>query len=104
MSMFKPMAGRYRDDMIEVRIRMDMRSELEQLAEESAELAQAAIKMIRATGLSKSPTPVKLNDAWSDVVEEAGDVLMLLDLLGAVDIDTSDNPKWERWARRLRGK
>ena len=35
--------------------------------------------------------------------EEAGDVLMLLEFLGIVeDGTTADNPKWERWAKRIR--
>lgn len=84
-----------------VRARLTTRDLLEQLAEECAELAQAALKVIRANGMSANATPITAQSAYSKIVEESGDVLMLLDLLRLADIDTSDNPKWERWAARL---
>ena len=35
--------------------------------------------------------------------EEAGDVLILLELLNILeDGTTAHNPKWERWAKRIR--
>lgn len=80
--------------------KLDRRTALEQLAEEASELAQAALKVIRAEGLSKNPTPEK--KALSNLVEEAGDVLMVMELLGLVPSNTTeDNPKWRRWSDRL---
>lgn len=50
---------------------------LEQLAEECAELAKAALKLSR--GMRKeNPTPVTVNDAFDNLVEEIGDVRLLL--------------------------
>ena len=44
-----------------------------QLAEESAELSQAALKLRRAiTGTN--PTPKSIKDAWNDLLEEIADV------------------------------
>ena len=48
---------------------------LEQLAEESAELSQAALKCIRAQGFSQNPTPVSCEDAMKNLQEEINDVL-----------------------------
>jgi NTP pyrophosphatase (non-canonical NTP hydrolase) len=74
---------------------------LEQLAEEASELSQAALKVIRAKGLSNNPTPVNECDAYSNLKEELYDVLAVASLLGIVDYDDNDNHKWERWAKRL---
>lgn len=76
----------------------------EQLAEESAELAQAAIKTIRAAGYTRNKTPVTREEAAKDLLEEMTDVVILLDLI--VDIErlvafNELNPKWERWVKRL---
>ena len=46
-----------------------------QLAEESAELSQAALKCIRAQGFSQNPTPVSCEDAMKNLQEEINDVL-----------------------------
>lgn len=80
---------------------------LEQLAEESNELAIAALKLIRAENLSENPTPTNANEALANFHEELADVVMVLDSLGFIPllkivIDQNDNnPKWERWARRI---
>lgn len=82
---------------------------LEQLAEEASELAQAALKMIRAVGYSENKTPVTIETAKENLQEEADDTLMMLSLLGLLtDGNPEDkwqnpdnNPKWERWATRL---
>ena len=58
---------------------------LEQLAEESAELSQAALKLIRASGMSQNPTPISKNEALDSLKEEANDVLIVLKVLGFVD-------------------
>lgn len=50
---------------------------LEQLAEECAELAKAALKLSRVMR-KENPTPVTVNDAFDNLVEEIGDVRLLL--------------------------
>lgn len=79
---------------------------LAQLAEEAAELSQAALKLRRAlTGIN--PTPVTVDEARKSLVEEAADVYNVLGLL----LDAADNAeiysiirrKKERWLNRLEG-
>lgn len=79
---------------------------LTQLAEESAELSQAALKLRRAlTGIN--PTPVTVDEARKSLVEEAADVYNVLGLL----LDAADNAeiysiirrKKARWLNRLEG-
>ena len=76
-----------------------------QLAEEAAELSQAALKLRRAiTGTN--PTPVDFNAAYDNLLEEIADVE------GAVKVLTLDRKKEEiakissdkitRWAQRLK--
>lgn len=79
---------------------------LAQLAEEAAELSQAALKLRRAlTGIN--PTPVTADEARKNMVEEAADVYNVLGLL----LDAEDNAeiyeiirrKKARWLNRLEG-
>ena len=79
---------------------------LAQLAEEAAELSQAALKLRRAlTGIN--PTPVTVDEARKSLVEEAADVYNVLGLL----LDAADNAeiyeiirrKNARWLNRLEG-
>ena len=79
---------------------------LTQLAEECAELSQAALKLRRAlTGIN--PTPVTAEEARRNLVEEAADVYNVLGLL----LDAEDNVeiydiiRWKkaRWLNRLEG-
>ena len=79
---------------------------LTQLAEECAELSQAALKLRRAlTGIN--PTPVPAEEARRNLVEEAADVYNVLGLL----LDAEDNVeiydiirrKKARWLNRLEG-
>lgn len=72
---------------------------LEQLAEETAELAQAAMKCIRAEGLSNNVTPVTAGQARTNLQEEFSDVLVVAELLELVDCQ--NEKKWQRWAERL---
>lgn len=81
---------------------LDRRALLEQLAEECSELSQAALKCIRAEGLSNNVTNTTAKEANENLVEEVGDVLMVCDALGLmVDGLTKNNPKWGRWKNRL---
>lgn len=79
---------------------------LTQLAEECAELSQAALKLRRAlTGIN--PTPVTAEESRKNLVEETADVYNVLGLL----LDAEDNAeiysiirrKKERWLNRLEG-
>ena len=75
---------------------------LEQLAEESAELSQAALKLIRAHGMSQNPTPISEDKALASLKEEANDVLILLVILGLADQSAvHDWRKLVRWAERI---
>ena len=74
---------------------------LEQFAEEASELAQAALKLIRAAGYSNNPTPVTKQEAEANLEEELHDVLAVASLLGIIGYDDDENPKWQRWAERL---
>lgn len=80
---------------------LDARTLLEQLAEEASELAQAALKLIRAAEYSNNPTPITLQEAEVNLDEELHDVLAVASLLGIIDYDDDENPKWKRWAERL---
>lgn len=78
-----------------------------QLAEEAAELSQAALKLRRVMD-GTNPTPVTRGGAQDNLVEEIADVWVCLDLLGL----SHDKPrirkimseKLERWSRRLEEK
>lgn len=48
---------------------------LEQLTEEAAEMQQAAMKLIRAEGLSNNTTPVTAGQARTNLQEEFSDLL-----------------------------
>ena len=79
---------------------------LAQLAEEAAELSQAALKLRRAlTGIN--PTPVTAEEARANLGEEIADILNVSDLL--LEIDDVDEiydivqRKRERWLKRLEG-
>lgn len=86
-----------------IRAKLDKREILEQLAEEASELSKAALKVIRARGMSKNATPVNPIQAENDLIEEAADVMGVLALL--IPDERYDNFvsywKIERWAERL---
>lgn len=72
---------------------------LEQLAEEAAELSQAALKCIRAEGLSNNTTPISAGQARTNLQEEFSDVLTVAELLEL--IDCRNDKKLQRWAERI---
>ena len=91
-----------------VKSHLGERTKLEQLAEEANELSQAALKLIRAKGMSDNATPVTADKALDNLQEEVMDVLACLVVLD-VDLEqalktTTANPKWLRWANRLKGE
>ena len=75
----------------------------EMLAEEAAELSQAALKVIRAEGMSGSVTPITAEEAHANLNEEVVDVLVVLAALN-VEIFNAKlaEEKVQRWADRLR--
>lgn len=78
-----------------------------QLAEECAELAQAALKLRRViTG--DNPTPVSEREASADFVEEVADVMGCLMALefptGCGEIRDIQESKFRRWAERLEAR
>ncbi|MCQ2439587.1 MAG: hypothetical protein MJ074_07475 [Oscillospiraceae bacterium] len=86
---------------------LTFREKLEAVAEESAELAQAALKMIRAYGMSNNITPTNEEEAGDALIEEVWDLMSCLSIIGGLTsrIPTADSiatyEKWERWAKRL---
>lgn len=75
-----------------------------QLAEESAELVQAALKERRALE-DDNPTPVSYPDAHANLLEEVADVYVSLgELLSLADWETVAHiraKKEKRWIQRL---
>ena len=75
-----------------------------QLAEESAELAQAALKE-RRTFDDDNPTPVSYTDAHANLLEEVANVYISLgELLSLADWETVAHTRAEkenRWMQRL---
>ena len=90
---------KYIDDITAL---LNNRDILEALAEESAELTQASLKLIRAIGLSNNKTPKCTNECFENLKEEIADVLMVLAVLGIELPNIENNPKWERWFNRLK--
>lgn len=80
---------------------------LAQMAEEAAELSQAALKLRRALDGS-NPTPVPAGAAWNGLLEEYGDVLNCGDeLLTGLDMSLCAemrSKKMARWKARLKEK
>lgn len=85
---------------------------LAQLAEETAEATQAALKLRRAIVPTASPTPVKTEDALVHLYEELADVRACVKVLELYDnkfemppamlINIIAGEKIWRWAKRLR--
>ena len=78
---------------------------LEQLAEESAELAQAALKMARKLR-NENPTPKTHADCVSNLQEEIADVELCISILPAALYDPAEvgktmTAKHRRWNERL---
>ena len=78
---------------------------LDQLAEESAELAQAALKMARKLR-NENPTPKTHADCVSNLQEEIADVELCISILPAALYDPAEvgktmTAKHRRWNERL---
>lgn len=90
--------------------KLGARERLEVLAEEAAELSQAALKMIRAyrMGGAVNPTPVTAKEALENLVEEVADVELAEEALGMYymnrrRIEEIKQEKRSRWIERLKG-
>ena len=89
---------------------LTMISTVGQLAEEAAELAQAALKLQRIC-LDENPTPVTERDAIHNLFEELGDVLCCVDALnypycfeGRSIAEKNAEEKALRWADRIKAR
>ena len=90
--------------------KLGARERLEVLAEEAAELSQAALKMIRAykMGGAVNPTPVTPNEALENLFEEISDVELAVEALGLYymnrrRISEIKEEKRKLWYERLKG-
>lgn len=90
--------------------KLGARERLEVLAEEAAELSQAALKMIRAyrMGGAVNPTPVTAKEALENLFEEVADVELAEEALGMYylnrrRIEEIKEKKRSRWVERLKG-
>ena len=78
------------------------------LAEEASELSKAAMKYARAKGLLDNPTPISVEQAEADLIEEYNDLLICVGVMYkmscltiGVDIDLRMR-KCHRWAERIK--
>lgn len=79
------------------------------IAEESSELSQAALKVIRA---ANDETPMSMGEARENLVEEVADVLVMICILKlmlfteieAYDIEQTMDRKFDRFTDRLMEK
>lgn len=86
-----------------VRNNLDFYDILDQLAEEAAELSQAALKLKRVMK-GTNPTAVSLVDANKNLIEEYSDVCNAANVIGiSVDHDIC-KAKMQRWADRINEK
>ena len=89
-----------------IREKLDNAELLAQLAEEAAELSQAALKLRRAVS-GANPTPVSVGEAVDNVLDELADVAVCVDALrfnGPTEsrrIAGIAEVKMSRWATRL---
>lgn len=84
------------------------RALLEQLAEEAAELAQAALKLIRTMEESGNPTVIGAQEAEKRLLDEVSDVCLVAMVLGYTDLEhvfaivDGMVDKEKRWVERLK--
>ena len=76
---------------------------LAQLAEEAAELSQAALKLRRVID-GTNPTPKTREDAFGSLVEEYSDVVSCCRELNILPAEIIIAGKKERWINRLKEK
>lgn len=90
-----------------IRDNVPLEERLCQLAEEAAELAQAALKL-RRTLSNMNPTPVNRREAEEAILEEIADVKLCLHVCGfekvrdKILVNRIISSKAERWMQRLK--
>ena len=72
----------------------------EQLAEEAAELAHAALKLARI-GRGENPTPVTRLEVMMKVNEELSDLQLVCEVIGLKPDRQIQVQKLKRWAQRI---
>ena len=79
---------------------------LRQMAEECSELAQAALKYIRAV---RNETPMRIDEAIEHLTEEIADVRLMIDAVSTTvlserdvdDVQAIKEQKLDRWKTRM---
>jgi NTP pyrophosphatase (non-canonical NTP hydrolase) len=90
----------------QIREIMPLAEIMTQLAEEAAELSQAALKY-RRTLSNANPTPVGRKEAETKLLEEIADVKLCLHVAGfeavrhKISVNRTISAKAERWLKRL---
>lgn len=100
MAMRNPTVKDREEKIAYLRKRLSEHTLLEGLAEECAELAQAALKLARAKGMNENWTPKSVDEATANLLEEAQDIALYLELLGVDDLP--ECTKIDRWVGRLK--
>lgn len=90
-----------------IRSQLNHAEQMAGLAEEATELAHAALKLRRVYD-GTNPTPVTEKDAVANLIEEVGDVMLCLEVLGFLEEPEAYrkdmDAKLERWVNRLKGE
>lgn len=74
----------------------------EQLAEESTEVAKAALKLARIIR-NENPAGTTFDEALDNVIEEWADVSLVADVIGLVTNADIYEKKLDRWVDRING-
>lgn len=74
----------------------------EQLSEECAELCHAALKVARILR-RENPTPVSLEEAFNNMLEEVSDVQLCMKILALEPKQKIIEQKMQRWVDRIEG-
>lgn len=72
----------------------------EQLSEECAELGHAALKIARILR-RENPTPVRLTEAYDNLLEEMSDLSLCLQVLALEPNQKIIDQKMQRWVNRI---
>ena len=83
-----------------IRSAIGMASLVEQMAEESSELAHALLKYSRILR-GENPTPVTIEEARANIIEEYTDLLLVADILDFDGDPKLFGEKLERWIDRI---
>ena len=89
-----------------VRNKLNSRALLGALAEESAELSEAALELIRAKDLSSNPTPISDEEAEAELLAEIADVTNCINAFDLPNkygglINEFTEVKMQLWVERL---